>query len=380
MKTATRIAGLTAFAIVLTPCQLNPQVADRYFDEPETTDQLVITVLYPSLYPIESIRALRAEGFFPSEGVIVVGAYHEAEVTDYESSKEYVIEEGLDWFRFHKIEGDLNTGNLFQENASTSDFEKIFLNSDGIIFFGGADIPPETYGEKTDLLTGIRTPFRHYMELSLAFHLLGGSQNDDFEAFLERDPEFPILGICLGEQTINVGAGGSLYQDIWSETYGLRHLEDVVLLGSEEWHNNPLDRLHPLDSLLFYSMHGIRLDPQSKFVAEMGFDVSDTPFVVSAHHQAVEELGKGMRVIATSLDGKVVEAIDHAAFPNVLGIQFHPEFDELYDPDFKARIEPDDVEFSPRSILENNPPSYEFHRSIWSWFIEKTRAHRWDNE
>jgi putative glutamine amidotransferase len=152
-------------------------------------------------------------------------------------------------------------------------------------------------------------------------------------------------------------------------------LEDIVKLGSEKWHNNPMRRLFPLDSLLFFNMHKIKLYPQSKFLAEMGFDASDTPFVVSAHHQAAAELGKNIRVIATSLDGEVVEAVDHEAYPNVLGVQFHPEFYMLYDPDYKNRIAPNDAEFSPRSVLENNPPSYEFQRRIWAWFIQKTRAH-----
>jgi putative glutamine amidotransferase len=67
----------------------------------------------------------------------------------------------------------------------------------------------------------------------------------------------------------------------------------------------------------------------------------------------------------------VTEAVYHAAFPNVLGIQFHPEFPVLWDPDVRDRLTPSDtVPFSPYAELENNPPSLEFHTKLWAWFAE----------
>ena len=78
-----------------------------------------------------------------------------------------------------------------------------------------------------------------------------------------------------------------------------------------------------------------------------------------------------MNIAATSLDGKVVEAIEHQEYPNVLGLQFHPESYNLWDETLKLRMKPDEEEASLFSILKNNPPSYDFHKKIWSWFSEK---------
>ena len=269
---------------------------------------------------------------------------------------------------------------LFQKNSLDAEFNEIFKKSDGIIFFGGADIPPYIYHEKTNLLTQIHTPYRHFLELSFIFHLLGGFQNKDFKAFLEFNPQFPVLGICLGCQSLNVATGGTLIQDIPSEIYGKMYLEDVISSPPESWHTNPFIRLYPekavSQNLFPYIMHPIKLRKKAKFVSSLGFQAEDSPYVLSAHHQMVDKLGKGMKIAATSLDGKVVEAIEHQAYPNVLGTQFHPEFPILWDQAKKFKMRPEDKqEKSLLSILKNNPPSFAFHKKIWSWFCEKLVAY-----
>ena len=156
----------------------------------------------------------------------------------------------------------------------------------------------------------------------------------------------------------------------------MTYLEDVVELGRENWHNNPLPRLHPQEELLRYNLHRIMLRRDGKFVNEMGFQSTDTPYIISSHHQAADKLGKGLKLIATSMDGQIVEAIEHEKFPNVLGLQFHPEFYTLWETEKKYRIEMEDEPFSLRSILEDNPPSYAFHKKIWDWFIGKLKDSR----
>jgi putative glutamine amidotransferase len=42
-----------------------------------------------------------------------------------------------------------------------------------------------------------------------------------------------VFGICLGCESLNVGTGGTLTQDIWSEIYGVLYLEDAVALSKE---------------------------------------------------------------------------------------------------------------------------------------------------
>ena len=346
---------------------------ERYFDSAEQkSEQIRLTILYPSMGSIRALMELGNIGFIPIEHLLVIGVFHEMEMTNYQNSIDYAMENSLDWLKFHRLSGELNKDIIFQQNDLTDEFENIFKKSDGIIFFGGADIPPYIYQEKTQLLTDIDTPCRSFLEISFIFHLLGRYQEKEFAPLLDSDPDFPILGICLGCQSLNVGTGGTLTQDIWIKKYGKKTLEDVISLGKDRWHTNPYRRLYPEQNLISYNMHLIKLLEKGKFVREFGFSKDDKPYIVSAHHQMAGKLGKGMKVTATSLDGKVVEALEHEKYPNVLGVQFHPEFPILYDRTRTYRFTPEDKEeISLLEILEKNPPSYQFHQKIWEWFSEK---------
>jgi putative glutamine amidotransferase len=352
--------------------QAVPQPADRYFDTAGAPDGIVrLTIFYPSIGSIQDLLALRKEGFMPAEGIEVVGVFHAKEKTNYAAAKNFVAKNDLTWFHFHGVTADLGVETLYKNNGATADLKKIFDLSDGIIFFGGPDIPPAAYGEKTELQTRIEDPYRHYLELTAVFHLLGGSQDEASKGFLAGRSDFPILGICLGMQTMNAGTGGTLVQDVWTDIYGARYVEDVIALGRPGWHTNPHPRLFPLDrSLLSYMLHPIELLPNGKFTDAMGFKADDHPYIMSAHHQSAGRIGKGFRPAATSLDKKVVEAIDHERYPNVLGVQFHPEFDMLWDASPKYKIAPSDAElFGCKTYLEQHPPSWDFHQKIWAWFF-----------
>jgi putative glutamine amidotransferase len=302
----------------------------------------------------------------------MIGVFHEKESTDYQASMAYVKNAGLDWVKFHKLSAELHQDTLFKKNALSAEFEEIFKKSDGVLFSGGADIPPQIYKERTNLLTQIETSYRSFLELSFIFHLLGGFQEDHIKPLLDSSPQFPVLGICLGGQSLNVGTGGTLVQDVWSEVYGANYFEDVLNLARENWHTNPLDRLYPEEKLIGYFLHRIKFIEAGKFCTELGFNKDDTPLILSAHHQMAGKLGKGMKIAASSLDGKVVEAIEHGKYPNVLGVQFHPDFPILYEAEKKYRFAPEDKEEkSLLSILEENPPSLAFNKKIWSWFSEK---------
>lgn len=354
-------------------CKAPYQPPERFFDSAEPfSDEVRLAILYPSSGSIQALSELRELGLISLENLTVIGVYHENERTNYQRSIEFVRDNDLRWFKFHKISGELNKDNLFIKNTCSGEFEKIFNKSDGIIFFGGADIPPYIYGEKSNLLSGISTTYRHFLELSFIFHLLGGFQDENYTPFLETKPEFPILGICLGAQSLNVGTGGTLIQDIWSEKYGMMYFEDVFTLGKENWHNNPFARVYPEEKLLRYNLHRIKLSGKGKFCSVLSFKEEDTPFIISSHHQMVESLGRGMTVIATSLDGKIVEAIEHDKYPHVLGTQFHPEFPILWDTVRKFRITPQEEEgINLNSFLKNNPPSWDFHKNIWAWLEER---------
>ena len=129
-------------------------------------------------------------------------------------------------------------------------------------------------------------------------------------------------------------------------------------------HHHLVRALHDIG----HKLHGKDL---AVFVKVMGFQPSDHPRILSSHHQAVAKIGKGLVAVASSRDGKVIEAVEHKKYPNVLGVQFHPEHPLLFDAEPQHRQKPGDAPTSFRAILEGTPPSIEFNQKIWSWFAGK---------
>ena len=363
------LAAVLAFALAF---PLAAQAPDRYLDgAPEKEASVRLVIFNPETSIIRALATLRKNGVLDVPGLTVVGVYHVKQKANFADSRNYVRENGLDWFKFHEVSAEISEPVLFKKNACSPEFELILKKADGVIFFGGPDIPPSVYGEKTSRLTEITDPYRHAFEVSAAFHLLGGFQDEKFVPLLDSRPGFPVLGICLGFQTLNIGTGGTLVQDIWSELYGKTTVEDIIALGPEQWHNNPYRLLFPLDNLLSVNFHSLQLGNGSLFVKAMGFQPSDHPLIRSSHHQAVEKMGKGLVAVASSRDGKVVEAVEHKKYPNVLGVQFHPEHYQLFDAEPRHRQKPGDTPTSFLAILEGTPPSVEFNKKIWSWFAGK---------
>jgi putative glutamine amidotransferase len=338
----------------------------------EETIRLV--VFDPVVSSIEALVALRGHGILDIPNLTVIGVYHVKQAGDFSASMKYVVEKQLAWFKFQVVSAEIREPDVFKKNACTPEFEAIVRQADGVIFFGGPDIPPSVFGRKTHLLTGIEDPYRHYFELSAIFHLLGGLQDDTFTPLLEARPGFPVLGICLGMQSLNVGTGGTLIQDIWAELYGKTYVEDVIALGPEQWHTNPYRRLFPRDQITGHNFHTIQFDARSPFCSAMGFTSSDHPRVLSSHHQAVDKIGKDLVVIATSRDGKIIEAVGHRKFPGVLGVQFHPEYPMLWETEPRFRQKPGDPLTSCHAILKGTPPSLEFNQAVWKWFAGKLVA------
>jgi len=340
---------------------------------PPQDDKITVISLYPSTGTIRDWVMLREKGLIDIPNLTVLGVYHERERTDYKRAQDYVKTNKLDWFSFHPVTASLSPEVLFGKNECTAEFEKLFKDADGVVFFGGPDILPGLYGEKTSLLTRVEDPYRHYLELSFVFHLLGGYQDKSFTPLLASRPDFPVVGFCLGGQTLNAGTGGTLTQDIWSEVYGLSTFEDVIALGPDAWHTNPFSRLFPWEMFTGYFYHPILFTPKgADFCRKIGIEPEAAPLVFSAHHQQAEKLGKGFEVIATSTDGKVTEAIAHRRYPNVLAVQFHPEAWVNYHPTIRVRFTPEDKE--PKGLkdnLEAHPPTMEFHRKLWAWIAGK---------
>jgi len=341
--------------------------------KPVEKDELLpartIVLVNPSSWSLNSFLYLVENGTVEVEDVLWRVIYDAKSADRYRGGQELLEKYASVKIQLDILKVDLTEDMVFRENGLTEDFRKIFKESEGMLFFGGGDIPPSSYGEKTNLLSGIDTPHRHYFELSLLFHLLGGYQNEKMVPFLQERLDYVVFGFCLGMQTMNAATGGTLIQDIPSEVYGLNYIEDILLLDHNQLHQNYWNKLYADDGLSGNQFHQIRLLPDQFWVTELNMDPDFQPLVYSYHHQALEKIGKGFVVGATSLDGKIVESIHHNTFRNVLGVQFHPENYLLYQPDERSYkfMPSDSVYQSHYEILDKNN-SLDFHFAYWDYF------------
>ncbi|HKV88572.1 MAG TPA: gamma-glutamyl-gamma-aminobutyrate hydrolase family protein [Candidatus Dormibacteraeota bacterium] len=151
---------------------------------------------------------------------------------------------------------------------------------DGLLLPGGWDVDPSFYGEKPDQKVGPIDRALDETELNL------------FQQ--AREKEIPILGICRGQQVINVAMGGSLIQ----------HLDDHDVRAKGRSH----------------LAHTIEVNPSS----ELGRAAGEHKIRVnSLHHQAIRRLAEGLQQTARGEDGTVeaVESDDGL----IVAVQCHPE-------------------------------------------------------
>src|SRR5437763_14350209 len=163
---------------------------------------------------------------------------------------------------------------------------------DGLILAGGADIDPSYYGEPAHEATVGTVPERDTFEIALARRAL--------------DRDIPLLGICRGMQLMNVAAGGTLNQHL-PESHG------------HEDHRRSLGSFDDAD-------HDVRLEPGSLAARAAGEETHGTK---SHHHQGIDALGDGLRVTGWADLDELPEAIEAPDKRFVLGVQWHPEADEL---------------------------------------------------
>lgn len=163
------------------------------------------------------------------------------------------------------------------ENAA-----EVVSELDGLLLAGGDDCDPSAYGEPRHPTVEPMDPRRQANDLSLA------------RAARERG--IPTLGICLGVQVMNVAAGGTLIQ----------HIESDIDHASE-----PSDR-HRHDVVVDGGTH------LAKILGARELEVN------SSHHQAIKDLGDGLRVTAHAPDG-IIEGLEDPRHPFYLGVQWHPE-------------------------------------------------------
>jgi putative glutamine amidotransferase len=150
---------------------------------------------------------------------------------------------------------------------------------DGLVIPGGPDVAPARYGQE---------PGPH---TEASVHELDALELDFVIAARARN--LPLLGICRGQQVINVALGGSLQQHV----------------DHPQWGEDPAAPIHDVEILAGTFLR-----------RTLGVDVTA---VNSGHHQAVDRLAPPLRRAAVSSDG-CVEAVE-AADLLVLAVQWHPE-------------------------------------------------------
>lgn len=174
----------------------------------------------------------------------------------------------------------------------------------GLILSGGGDVAADFYGRPAHPATANVDRLRDATEkAAVAAALREG---------------LPILAICRGIQMLNVAMGGTLLQDIptWRP--------DPASGPSEDAPAQPIPHQG--------ADHDVRVDRGSLLHRLWGRQAQR---VNSTHHQAVERVAAGLRVIARSSDG-IIEAVESDDSKDILGVQFHPERLAHADPHFLA--------------------------------------------
>lgn len=157
---------------------------------------------------------------------------------------------------------------------------------DALLVPGGADVDPARYGQE-----------RHATSQTADF-----AAQDQFEADMmaaARELGLPVLAICRGFQLLNVELGGTLIQDV------------------------------PSDSIHRNSVHEVHVTPESALASVL--DATEIR-VSSYHHQAVDQLGAGLKVSAVAEDGTVEGLELSDGQTPLIAIQWHPEDTAAEDP------------------------------------------------
>ncbi|MDD5582281.1 MAG: gamma-glutamyl-gamma-aminobutyrate hydrolase family protein [Candidatus Marinimicrobia bacterium] len=330
----------------------------------EEYPKTILLLNHPTQSNLKNITSLVEDSLIVIPNLHIVGIYNTNHAYRYDISRQYLHENNIDYVTLEGYDFNVSLDSLFKPNALSQKFYQLFRRSKGIIFPGGADIPPYLYREETHLLTDIMEYERLY-ELSFLFHLVGGYHDESFTPFLQENPEYVVLGICLGMQAMNVAAGGTLIQDIPTEIYHHKTYESL-LQAKEERHKNYWNKIEYEARFPSFTIHGITLLPNSFLASFM--NEKDTPplHVVSIHHQSVKQLGKGYKIAARSTDGKIIEAIEHTIYPHVLGVQFHPEIWTIYDETYTFISHPEDAPISFKEVF--SPVDISFHHTFWHIF------------
>ena len=170
---------------------------------------------------------------------------------------------------------------------------------DGVLLPGSnTDVDPHLYGEEPHPRLGTVVPEKDRTDMLVLEEI-------------ER-ANIPLLAICYGMQALNVARGGTLIQDIGSQTNSsIKHEQGP-----------PHDR----------HCHGISIDEKGILAGLDTVKGSKGPIRVnSSHHQALGKIGRDLRPSAWAPDG-IIECIEDVREDRfALGVQWHPEMTTTVD-------------------------------------------------
>ncbi|WP_353990348.1 gamma-glutamyl-gamma-aminobutyrate hydrolase family protein [Pediococcus argentinicus] len=163
---------------------------------------------------------------------------------------------------------------------------------DAIFLPGGQDVQPKLYGEEESSLLGTTSPKRDTFEMELIKLTLAANK--------------PILAICRGAQLVNVYFGGTLYQDETMIPSDIKIEHDQVRID--------IPNAQPSHLITIQDSHLEELLGSKKVK------------VNSLHHQAIHELGQGLKATSKAADG-VVESFINPEH-HITAYQWHPEMQQ----------------------------------------------------
>lgn len=175
-------------------------------------------------------------------------------------------------------------------------WKKMVDRVDGLLFSGGVDMDPAYFGETKHEKTDEPIPQRDEQELWMMRYALQAGK--------------PLLAICRGFQMLNCLEGGTLYQDIG------------------EMVDTTID--HAQFSKKAALIHTVTIQPDTLLAKVCG---NEALKVNSRHHQAIKQVGRGLKATAHAPDG-LVEALEFGENVPCLSVQWHPE--SLFDSDTRA--------------------------------------------
>jgi putative glutamine amidotransferase len=202
-------------------------------------------------------------------------------------------EENGTYMKFlHRADPTLILKSAYKQPADS--IEIWLQQASGIVVTGGEDIHPSRYGKDDEVYKcGKFDLYRDSLELAMIA--------------AARNRSIPMLGICRGEQMLNVALGGTLYTDIPTD------------IGKKVRHRKRRGT----------ATHEVSIDTLSLLNQVTGV-TSGT--VNSFHHQCVDRPAESVAIAARSADN-VVECIVYRYDDwNALGVQWHPERLDFEDP------------------------------------------------